>query len=142
MPDLAFFAPLDAVGNFADEQFCLWNGLLGSAPAHPVLANVIEWMVNLVTNRGDIYDMEQQICKFSGVDKLENWKLRMEPGLMLSGPCALGLALNNALGNEPLAKLSPGLLTSQGYNNKNIPNLNRDAIGNVIILLVSSSSRF
>ena len=58
-PDLAFFAPLDAVGCFADEQFCLWNGLIGSAPAHPALANVIEWMVNLVSKRGDIYDMER-----------------------------------------------------------------------------------
>lgn len=58
-PDLAFFAPMDAVGAYADEQFCLWNGLLGSAPAHPALTNVIEWMVNLVSNRGDMYDMER-----------------------------------------------------------------------------------
>jgi len=138
-PDLAFFAPLDAVGIFADEQFCVWNGLLGSAPAHPALANVIEWMVNLVSNRGDVYDMERTVCRHSGVDKTENWKVRMEPGLMLSGPCALGLALNNALGNEPLSKFSPGLLTWKGYNEKKIRGLNSDAIGNVMILLADKN---
>lgn len=136
-PDLAFFAPLDAVGTFADEQYCVWNGLLGSAPAHPALANVIEWMVNLVSNRGDMYDMERTVCSFSGADKIENWKVRAEPGLMLSGPCALGLAVNNALGNEPLSKFSPGLLTRKGFNTKSIQGLNSDAIGNIMILAVS-----
>ena len=136
-PDLAFFAPLDAVGTFADEQYCLWNGLLGSAPAYPALANVIEWMVNLVSNRGDMYDMERTVCAFSGVDKLENWKIRTEPGLMLSGPCALGFAVNNALGNEPLSKFTSGLLRNKEYNTKNIKDLNSEAIGNVMILAVS-----
>jgi len=138
-PDLAFFSPLDAVGTFADEQYCLWNGLLGSAPAHPALANVIEWMVNLVSNRGDMYDMEQTVCSFSGVDKLENWKIRAEPGLMLSGPCALGLAVNNALGNEPLSKFTSGLLTHKGYNTRKREDLNSDAIGNIMILAVDKS---
>ena len=136
-PDLAFFAPLDAVGTFADEQYCLWNGLLGSAPAYPALANVIEWMVNLVSNRGDMYDMERTVCAFSGVDKLENWKIRTEPGLMLSGPCALGFAVNNALGNEPLSKFTSGLLWNKDYNTKNIKELNSEAIGNVMVLAVS-----
>jgi hypothetical protein len=135
-PDLAFVAPLDAVGSFADEQFCLWNGILGSAPAHPILAKVIEWMVNLVSNRADMYDMERTVCQLSGVDHIENWKVRTEPLLMLSGPCALGLALNNAVGNEPLAKFTPGLLTRDGYNRKKLNGLDSDAIGNVMILSV------
>ena len=139
-PDLAFFAPLDAVGSFADEQFCLWNGFLGSAPAHPVLANVVQWMVNLVSNRADMYDMERTVCKFSGADQIENWKVRTEPGLMLSGPCALGLALNNAIGNEPLFKFSPGLITRVGYNRKKVEGVDSDAIGNVMILSVSSQN--
>ena len=137
-PDLAFFAPLDAVGSFADEQFCVWNGMIGSAPAHPVLTNVIEWMVNLVSSRGDMYDIERMVCRFSGMDKIENWKVRAEPSLMLTGPCALGLAVNNALGNEPLAKLRPGLLKQKRTNDDEIQSSNQDAIGNVMILLVSS----
>ena len=136
-PDLAFFAPLDAVGTFADEQYCMWNGLLGSAPGHPVMANVIEWIVNVVSNRGDMYDLERGVCSFSGVNKIENWKIRSEPGLMLSGPCALGLAVNNALGNKPLSKFKPGLLREEGYNTKGIEDLNSDDIGNVMILAVS-----
>ena len=135
-PDLAFFAPIDAVGSFADEQFCLWNGLLGSAPAHPILAKVIEWMVNLVSTRADMYDMERTVCELSGVDHIENWKVRTEPLLMLSGPCALGLALNYAVGNEPLTKFSPGILTRDGYNRKKFKDLDSDAIGNVMILSV------
>jgi hypothetical protein len=139
-PDLAFFVPLDAVGSFADNKFCLWNGLIGSAPAHPALANVIEWMVNLVSSRADMYDMERTVCKFSGVDKIENWKIRVEPGLMLSGPCALGLAVNNAVGNEPLFKFTPGLMAKEGYNRLNVQGLDSDTIGNVMILSVSSQN--
>ena len=139
VPDLAFFAPLDAVGNFADEPFCIWNGLLGSAPAHPALTNVIKWMVNLVSSRGDMYDMERAVCRFSGIGKIENWKVRAEPGLMLSGPCALGLAVNNALGNEPLSGFKVGLLKREGFNGKNIEGLDSDAIGNVLFLVVSFS---
>lgn len=137
-PDLAFFAPLDAVGSFADNKFCLWNGLIGSAPAHPALAYVIEWMVNLVSGRADMYDMERTVCKFSGADKIENWKIRTEPGLMLSGPCALGLAMNNAIGNEPLLKFTPGLIAKAGYNRLNVQGLDSDTIGNVMILSVST----
>jgi len=134
-PDLAFFAPLDAVGNYADEPFCVWNGMLGSAPAHPALANVIEWMINLVTHRGDMYDMERAVCRLAGADKIENWKVRVEPVLLLSGPCALGLAVNKALGNEPLSKFRVGLLKREGFNTKNIEDLDSDAVGNVLFLL-------
>ena len=137
-PDLAFFAPIDAVGTFANDQYCVWNGLIGSAPAHPVLTNVIEWMVNRVSSRSDMYDLERSVCKYSGIDKLESWKVRAEPGLMLSGPCALGLAVNNALGHEPLSKFRPGLLKG-GHH---IQGSNDDVIGNIMILLVSSALGF
>ena len=116
------------------------NGLLGSAPAHPALANVVEWMVNLVSNRADMYDMERTVCKFSGADQIENWKVRTEPGLMLSGPCALGLAVNNAVGNEPLRGFIPGLMTWEGFNRKKIEGLDSDTIGNIMILSVSSQN--
>lgn len=136
-PDMAFFAPVDAVGSYADEHFCIWNGFLGSAPTSPILTNVIEWMVNLVSTRADMYDMERAVCHFSGgVDRIENWKIRAEPSLMLSGPCALGLAVNNALGNEPLAKFDTGLITRKGFNQRNAEVVNKDLIGDVLILVV------
>ena len=140
-PDLAFFAPIDAVGSYADEHFCVWNGLLGSAPAHPILTSVIEWMVNLVSNRGDMYDMERAVCQFSGgKHKVENWKLRAEPSLMLSGPCALGLAVNNAMGNEPLSRFNAGLIKRNGFKQRHtkLDIISNDLIGDVMILVVSS----
>jgi hypothetical protein len=139
-PDLAFFVPIDSVGGYADQNFCLWNGLIGSAPAHPILANAIEWMVNLVSSRGDLYDMERAVCEVSGMDSMENWKIRAEPGLMLSGPCALGVAANRALGKEPLSKFVPDL-TKQSSTVDAASRIRRlesdDAIGDVMIMVVS-----
>ncbi len=139
-PDLAFFVPIDSVGGYADQNFCLWNGLIGSAPAHPILAKAIEWMVNLVSSRGDLYDMERAVCEVSGMDSMENWKIRAEPGLMLSGPCALGVAANRALGKEPLSKFVPDLTkqSSTADAATRIRHLESDdAIGDVMIMVVS-----
>jgi hypothetical protein len=138
-PDLAFFAPIDSVGAYADENFCLWNGLIGSAPAHPALANAIEWMVNLVSSRGDLYDVERAVCEVTGVDKLENWKIRAEAGLILSGPCALGFAVNNALGKETLSKFVPGLMRSSPITSApgSVHHESDDVTGDVMILVVS-----
>jgi len=140
-PDLAFFAPIDSVGVYADESFCLWNGLIGSAPAHPALANAIEWMVNLVSSRGDLYDVERAVCDVTGIDKMENWKVRAEPGLILSGPCALGLATNNALGKESLSKFVPGLmrLSSTSSAPGNAHRESDDVIGDVMILVADKT---
>lgn len=80
--------------------------------------------------------MGRNVCNFSGVDRIENWKVRIEPGLMLSGPCALGLAVNNAVGHEPLSKFTPGMLRS--FNVKKVEGLNSATIGNVMILAVSN----
>jgi hypothetical protein len=144
-PDLAFFVPIDSVGGYADQNFCLWNGLIGSAPAHPVLANAIEWMVNLVSSRGDLYDMERAVCEVSGMDSMENWKIRAEPGLMLSGPCALGVAANRALGKDPLSKFVPDL-TKQSSTVDAASRTRHlesdDAIGDVMIMVVSQVTMF
>jgi hypothetical protein len=136
-PDLAFFAPIDAVGSYVDEHFCVWNGLIGSMPAHLILANVIEWVVNLVSSRGDMYDMERSICQlYGGPDNVKNWKIRAEPSLLLTGPCSLGLAVNNALGNDPLAKFDTGLIKRSGYNQKHTNSVIDDLVGDVMILVV------
>ncbi|KAL7449973.1 hypothetical protein ACHAWC_004278 [Mediolabrus comicus] len=141
-PDLAFFVPIDSVGGYADQNFCLWNGLIGSAPAHPVLANAIEWMVNLVSSRGDLYDMERAVCEVSGMDSMENWKIRAEPGLILSGPCALGVAANRALGKDPLSKFVPDL-TKQSLTVDAASRIRHlesdDAIGDVMIMVADKN---
>ena len=144
-PDLAFFVPIDSVGGYADQNFCLWNGLVGAAPAHPVLANAIEWMVNLVSSRGDLYDMERAVCEVSGMDSMENWKIRAEPGLMLSGPCALGVAANRALGKDPLSKFVPDLTKQSSTVDAAASNRHLesdDAIGDVMIMVVSQVTMF
>jgi mannosyltransferase OCH1-like enzyme len=49
-PNLSFFAPRDIVVEWADEAFCLWNGIMGSAPGHPFLVKAIERLINLILN--------------------------------------------------------------------------------------------
>ena len=107
-PTMGFFVPLDAVGQQVNEKFCLWNGLIGSAPGHPYIIRAVERMMNLVLNRADLYDMEREICR-NEKHMGETWKTRIEPNLLLSGPCALGVAVNEAIGRDPVSNFDEGL---------------------------------
>mmetsp|Transcript_23555 Transcript_23555/g.67846 ORF Transcript_23555/g.67846 Transcript_23555/m.67846 type:complete len:605 (+) Transcript_23555:93-1907(+) len=131
-PTMGFFVPLDAVGQQVDEKFCLWNGLIGSAPGHPYIIRAVERMMNLVLNRADLYDMEREICrdeKHMG----ETWKTRIEPNLLLSGPCALGVAVNEAIGRDPLSKFEEGLAAAaNAVGSQNIP-------GDTLVLVLDKS---
>lgn len=111
-PTLSFFTSRDAVGEYTNENFCLWNGLIGAMPGHPVLLRAVERLVNLALNRADQLDMEQHTCSRWGPEETESWKIRAEPGLLLSGPCALGIAANEAFGRKPLQSFDPGWLRS------------------------------
>ena len=51
----------------------------------------------------------------------ETWKTRIEPNLLLSGPCALGVAVNEATGNDPVTKFDIGWICRRP-NDGNIPN--------------------
>jgi mannosyltransferase OCH1-like enzyme len=52
--DLSFFVPRDVPHDFwPNSNFCLWNGLLGSAPGHPILAKAIEDIITAILNRDD-----------------------------------------------------------------------------------------
>jgi hypothetical protein len=108
-PNLSFFAPRDIVGEYADEPFCLWNGLLGSAPGHPFLVKTVERLINLISRRADLYDMEQDVCIRQG-RSMEIWKVRAEPLLLLSGPCALGMAVNDVLERPSVERFDIGWL--------------------------------
>jgi hypothetical protein len=111
---MSFFVPLDLVGADYDEEFCLWNGLIGAAPGHPIIIEAVEWLINMVLNRADAYDIERELCRHGG-KTTEVWKVRQGRLLLLTGPCALGVAANRALGNSnPVARIESGWLSGNG----------------------------
>ena len=136
-PEMAFFAPRDTPGEWMDEEFCLWNGFVGSSPGHPFILEAVERSLNLIINKADLFDMEKDICAVSGIG-MEWWKIRVEPGLSLTGPCALGIAMNLASGHDPLKKVELGWVRSdvskdlRGYVN------GKPGGGDTLILSVSS----
>lgn len=104
---MSFFAPRDIPCEYADEAFCLWNGVLGSSPGNPILVRAVERLVNLIQDRSDLYDMEREICLHEEAD-FPLWKIRAQPLLFLSGPCGLGVAVNQELGRPSLSSLPIG----------------------------------
>jgi Glycosyltransferase sugar-binding region containing DXD motif len=118
--NLGYFVPRDvAIDRWPDSNFCLWNGLQGAAPGHPIVAQAIQDLLNHILNRHDYYDLESQHCQHHdesggpGPDEqhddvkkeannkqnlnAEIWKLRSFPLLILTGPCALGVSVNTAM---------------------------------------------
>ena len=61
-PNLGFFVPRDLVAGHGNGNYCLWNGLVGAAPGHPILASAVERILNLVLDRADFFDMERDVC--------------------------------------------------------------------------------
>jgi hypothetical protein len=118
--DLSLFVPRDVpLDYWPNSNYCLWNGLLGSAPGHPIIAKALEDVVTTIQNRHDYYDVEGSLC--SKHPYVAIWKLRTLPILILTGPCALGMSMNTALGNsDVLAGFEIGWLNahnlSMGYH--------------------------
>jgi hypothetical protein len=113
-PGLSFFAPRDVVGECVDEAFCLWNGFIGSIPGHPIIIRAVERLVNHILERADVHDMQRSICQKDRDS--ETWKVYTHPILLLSGPCALGVAMNLALGRPPLKAIDTGWMPLQVQN--------------------------
>ena len=131
-PNLSFFVPRETIRDLAGKDYCLWNGLLGAAPGHPIIAKAIERMLELISTKADYYDVERRTCIASG-NSASVWKLRSLPTLLLSGPCALGMAVNEAIGKEDLlANFEPGWLAPLPES----VTRGRE-IGDALILLVS-----
>jgi len=128
-PSMSFFAPLDTVGAFADASYCLWNGVMGAAPGHPFLIRAVERTLGLIRKKADLLDMEREVCLRNGRDT-ELWKMRLEPLLLLSGPCALGISINEVLGINSLTPFEPGLIQSEYYEKL-------QGFGDTVVLLVS-----
>ena len=97
--NLSFFVPRDVpLDRWPHSNFCLWNGLMASAPAHPIVVQAAQDLLNHIQNRWDYYDVENALC--SETLDCEIWKLRSIPVLLLTGPCALGISVNTALGHS------------------------------------------
>ena len=128
-PTMSFFVPRDAVASYADGEYCLWNGVIGAAPGHPIIIRAVERLVNLILNRADLLDLEREVAEKAGVDT-ETWKIRAIQELLLSGPCALGIATNEVLGRNPVTRFDVGWLKES--------NVKDHDIGDILILMVSS----
>lgn len=109
---MSFFAPRDVPCEYADEAFCLWNGILGSSAGNPILIRAVERLVNLIQDRADVYDFEREVCLEEG-SSFPLWKIRAQPLLFLTGPCGLGLAMNQALGRPSLSTLPIGYVAGR-----------------------------
>ena len=94
-PTMSFFVGIDeSVAGDVDEPFCLCNSLIGAAPGHPFLQRVLQMVAHPSRARHTLVDIEQQ-TKTRQDDAVVQWKLRQAtlPSL-LSGSCALGMAIN------------------------------------------------
>jgi hypothetical protein len=96
---------------------------------HLTLSPIFFILLELVLNRADLLDIEEGLCQVDG-RSTEIWKTRFEPLLLLTGPCALGIAVNQVLGNDSVSNINPGWLEAR------TPELNAE-IGDALVLLVS-----
>jgi hypothetical protein len=130
-PNLSFFAARD------DSRFdhCLWNGLIGAQAGHPFIGQAIESFMEKVLNRLGLDDVERGICHTVGRDAA-SWKLRMYPEESLFGSCALGMAVNQALGHENVLESFPlGFLPDDPIHG-GTPDRENAIMGENLILLV------
>jgi len=92
----------DNVGFFVpNDQFnaCLWNGFIASAPGHPILADIIETIVNNVRERFTGKDILNSMCHEGEIIDMET--VMNHQDLFTSGPCLLGAVVNKILGRAP-----------------------------------------
>lgn len=73
------------------------------APGHPILAKVIETVVNQVRNRYTSVDVDSMFCPDPELSILHAFDT-----LWTSGPCSLGSTLNRVLGRHGQEPLKPG----------------------------------
>ena len=95
--DVTFMAPTD------EPVGCLWNGFMASVPKHPFLLRAIEQTVNRVRRQETSVDVVAQTCPPANFIPLFQHDV-----LYVSGPCALGMAVNTVLGNHPQATFEAG----------------------------------
>jgi len=110
--DLSLFVPRDvSIDYWPNSNYCLLNGLIGAAPGHPMIARAVQDLVNRIQQREDYLDIESALCRWDPSTAI--WKLRTLPILILTGPCALGMSFNMALGRDGI---TPGLVTDGSFD--------------------------
>ena len=91
--DMSLFIPRETIRDLAGADYCLWNGLMGSTPGHPVIAKAVERLLESISTRADYFDIERYACKTDGPDT-PLWKIRALTTLIVSGPCKLKMFFN------------------------------------------------
>lgn len=63
-----------------------------------------------------MFDIEREMCEIAG-HEMDTWKIRMASPLFLCGPCALGVATNEALEKSSMKRFEYGIMEtlSNGY---------------------------
>jgi Glycosyltransferase sugar-binding region containing DXD motif len=112
--DVGFVVPLDKPqgfvrdGNNQEVQLCLWNGFLAASPGHPYLAKVVENIVNAVRNRYNHVDYAHIVTCPS---QLKDKEILRSAPLFGTGPCMLGVTVNQVLGRHEQSPLEVGVFS-------------------------------
>lgn len=110
--DVGFMVPLDRPGIEVNKRMCLWNGFIAAAPGHPLLASVIQNVVNNIRNRFTSVDVMQTMCPEVDFRLSHSFDV-----LFTTGPCILGASLNKLIGRESQRSFEPGeLLVNESAN--------------------------
>lgn len=125
--DIGFMIPLDSTpGRNSNHTMCLWNGLLISQPGHPILAKVIETVVNNIRNRFTSLDVANTLCPNVDLTVAQKWSV-----LFTSGPCILGATVNKMLNRHPQTSFKSGDLNLMS---KYVVSSSNSTIGRAIII--------
>jgi hypothetical protein len=97
--DTGFLVPLDKVPFMVENlTLCLWNGFMAASPGHPYLAKAIENIVNAVRNRHNLVDYVHMVACPLRTKNMKEMSKRIP--LFATGPCMLGLTVNQVLGRH------------------------------------------
>ena len=94
----------------------VWNGLIGSAPGHPILAAAIETVVNQVRNRFTSVDVDSTFCPDPELSVLHAFDT-----LHTAGPCLLGASINRVIGRPPQEPFVAGEVRPLAPEASNVP---------------------
>ena len=88
-----------------DDEFqldnCLWTGLIGSVPGHPILLRMIAYIFGAVSHE-EIQDKDIQESLFCGTAATPLWKYRLlQAHEILFGSCAFGRIVNEYRNVDP-----------------------------------------
>lgn len=129
-PNVGFMIPLDVgTKGIHDTSYCLWNGLIFSAPGHPFLAMAIKNVVNRINNRFTLVDHVRSLCTDDGLE-IDFTVFNYGPSIF-TGSCILGTSINSVLGRSPQSHFSP-------IEHVDIPS-NNDIPGSLVILSANNN---